>query len=545
MQFLPPYVPMRPILAILLLSCATLPATAQTAREAVAHPELSYQVALEALARGNGEAAITMLDASIAGLPANAHLALHERLLRLSEAYIVTAQPDSAEAMLDRARAEMILMTDSTGWQTSFDATSDERLMKLMERVATAGRPTTAFRIQLLREARAGPRSPALDTLTAFNPAVVPEHTALVVYAVSSSAQRVMLLVATREGLRTVPLNISDSLATQIARLWTALAAGSDAPRDAAALSNQLILPLLERLPRHVKHLAFVPGGPLRAVPFDVLPLPGGRKLLQAYETSVLPSAGQALAWWATPGPRGGIRIVAFGYSGEGARAAGATAVAQAREISRYSRRGEAHLADAATEAGLRTADLRSAGTVHLAVPLRTTGTTDRDDALEMVSSPGEDGLLDVGEVAQLHLGTTFVLLASCPVRREPDLQGPPVPAMAMALFQAGARSVARCAWGAPASVADRYVLGLYQALSEGMPIGAAVREAKLRLWRDGLGPSAWGAFELIGDARLRLPLQQPGASLLWWLLAAAVAGWLIWLSERRHRRPPAEAGPG
>ncbi len=542
MQFLPPSPVMRPILAVFLLSCATLPASAQTAREAVAHPELSYQVALEALDRGNGEAAITMLDASIAGLPASAHLALHERLLRLAEAYVVTGQPDSTDVMLDRARAEMSLMADSAGWELSFDATSDERLMKLMERVATAGRPVTAFRIQLLREARAGSRGPALDTLTAFDPARVPEHTALVAYAVSANAQRVMLLVATREGLRAVPLNISDSLATQIARLWTALAAGSDAPRAAAALSNQLILPLLDRLPHDIKHLAFVPAGPIRALPFDVLPIVDGRSLVEAYETSVLPSVGQALVWWAAPPPRAGIRIVAFGYSGAGTKVAGATAVAQAREISRYSRRGEAHLAHAATEAVLRTADLRSAGTVHLAVPMRTTGSTDLGDALEMVSTPGEDGLLDVEELGQLHLGPTFVLLAGCPARREPDLLGPPAPAMARALFQAGARSVVRCSWGAPTAAADRYVLSLYESLAEGMPIGAAVRAAKLRLLQDGLGPSTWGAFELVGDARLRLPLQRPGASLLWWLVAAAVAAWLIWLSERRHRRQPGQA---
>jgi len=541
-QFLPPYSPMRPILPVLLLSCATLPASAQTAREAVAHPELSYQVALEALDRGNGEAAITMLDASIAGLPANSHLALHERLLRLAEAYVVTGQPDSTDVMLDRARAEMSLMADSAGWELSFDATSDERLMKLMERVATAGRPATAFRIQLLREARAGTRTPALDTLSAFDPARVPEHTALVTYAVSASAQRLMLLVATRDGLRAVPLNISDSLASQIARLWMALAAGSDAPRDGAALSSQLILPLLERLPRDITHLAFVPGGPLRALPFDVLPLLGGRSLIQAYETSILPSVGQALVWWAGPVPRTGIRIVTFGYSGGGPKVAGATAVAQAREISRYSRRGEAFLAHAATEATLRTADLRSAGTVHLAVPMHTTGVTDGGDALEMVSTPGEDGLLNVDELGRLRLGPTFVLLAGCPVRHEPDLQGPPAPAMARALFQAGARSVVRCSWGAPVSAADRYVLVLYQSLAEGMSMGAAVREAKLRLQQDGLGPSAWGAFELVGDARLRLPLQRPGASLLWWFLAAAVAAWLIWLSERRGRRGPAEA---
>ncbi len=84
-------------------------------------------------------------------------------------------------------------------------------------------------------------------------------------------------------------------------------------------------------------------------------------------------------------------------------------------------------------------------------------------------------------------------------------------------------------------------MLALYESLAEGTPIGGAVRAAKLRLMTDGLGPSAWGAFELVGDGRLRLPLQRPGTSLLWWLLAAAVAAWLIWLTERRHRRPPLE----
>lgn len=538
---MPFHAPMRPIPVLFLLSFATLPASAQTAREAVAHPELSYQVALEALGRGNGEVAITMLDASIAGLAATDHLALHERLLRLAEAYVVMGQLDSADVMLDRARVEMLLMADSAGWEASFDTASDERLMKLMERVATAGRPVTAFRIQLLREARGGARNAALDTLSAFDPARVPEHTALVAYAVSASGQRVMLLVATRAGLRAVPLHTSDSLASQVAHLWMALAAGSDAPRYAAALSNQLIRPLLERLPRDITQLAFVPGGPLRALPFDVLPLSGDRRLIESFETSVLPSVGQALAWWSEPTRRGGIRIVAYGYSGGGNRAVGATAVAQAREISRYSRRGEAHVAYNATEARFRTADMRSAGTLHLAVPMRTTGLTDGGDALEMVSSPGEDGLLDVGEMGRLHLGATFVLLAGCPSRREPDLQGPPAPAMARALFQAGARSVVRCAWGASATAADRYVLALYESLAEGTPIGGAVRSAKLRLIADGLGPSAWGAFELVGDSRFRLPLQRPGTSLLWWLLAAAVAAWLIWMTERRHHRKPLE----
>lgn len=528
---------MRPFLPLLLLSCATIPASAQTAREAVARPALSYQVAIDALNRGNGEVAITMLDASIAGLPASDHLALHERLLRLAEAYAISDQHDSTDAMIDRAREELVLMKDSLGWERSFDLTSDERLMQLMERVATAGWASTAFRIHLLREARSGTRGVELDTLTAFDASRVPDGTALVTYAVSASGSRVMLLVATRDVLRAVPIHVGDSLAAQVAHLWTSLADGSDAPRHAVALSRQLLWPALALLPGGISHLAIVPGGPLRAIPFDVLPIRGDQRVVQSYQTSIMPSMGQALAWWTLPAPRVGIRVVAFGYSGGGNRAVGATAVAQAREASRYSRRGEAHLSHSATETELRTADLRSAGMVHLAVPMRTTSITDNGDELEFVATPGEDGLLNVNEVEQLKLGTTFVLMGGCPARREPDLEGPPAPALARAWFQAGARSVLRCAWGTSPRAADAFVMSLYEFMARGMTVGEAVRAARLKQIKEGLGPAAWGAYELVGDARLRLPLQRPGASLIWWLVAAAVAGWLIWLSERRHRR--------
>ncbi len=441
---------MRRFLPLLLLPLASLPASAQTAREAVAHPGLSYAAALEALDRGNGTSPSPCWTRRLPGCLRDAHLALHERLLRLAEAYAIMGQPDSADVMLDRAREEMELMADSTGWELSFGAASDERLMQLLERVATAGQASTAFRVLLLRDARAGRRGEALDTISAVDPSRIPAGTALVCYLVSGTGQRVLLLVATQHGLRAVPLSTTDAMASRIVHLWTALAAGSDAPGDAELLSRQLIVPLLERMPRDIDHLAFVPGGPLRALPFDVLPISGGRRLMQAYETSVVPSVAQALAWWSAPVPRTGIRVVGFGYSGGGVRAVGATAVAQVREVARYSRRGEMHVADSATESAFRHADLRSAGTIHLAVPVRATSASDGGDELELVSSAGEDGLIDVDEASHLRLGPALVLLTGCPTRREPDLEGPPAPAMARALFQSGARSVVRCSWGLP-----------------------------------------------------------------------------------------------
>jgi CHAT domain-containing protein len=182
-------------------------------------------------------------------------------------------------------------------------------------------------------------------------------------------------------------------------------------------------------------------------------------------------------------------------------------------------------------------------------VPVRATSTSDGGDELELVSSAGDDGLIDVDEASHLRLGPALILLTGCPTRREPDLEGSPVPAMARALFQSGARSVLRCSWCLPGRATDQYVMALYEGLAAGQPIGAASRAAKVQLLQAGVGPSQWAAFELLGDARLKLPLDRPGASLVWWFVAAAVAAWIIWWSERRHRRrdpgPPPEVTIG
>ena len=159
------------------------------------------------------------------GLPATAHLALHERLLRLAEAYIVMGQPDSADVMLDRAREEMTLMADSSGWELTFDTASDERLMKLMERVATAGRPVTAFRIQLLREARGGSGPGARYPVGFRSRAGAGTHRPGSLRRVAERAAGHAARGHAR-GTARGPLHISDSLATQVAHLWMALAAG-------------------------------------------------------------------------------------------------------------------------------------------------------------------------------------------------------------------------------------------------------------------------------------------------------------------------------
>lgn len=520
---------MRHAFAALLLSLATSAASAQTAqRPAEAAGDTGYVAALEALDRGSGQVAVQLLDGIIARLPADAHAALHEAQLRLAESYLVMGQPDSADALIGRAWAELELAAPP-----GFNDASDERLVQFMERVATAGRADLAFRLALMREARAG--IPGAGRIRSeLDELAVPDSTGLVLYVVSPSAHRVVLITLANGTVRAAAIAVSDSLAAQVAGVWTGLASEQTPNNGIERLGDALARPLGIGLLRKTKHLTIVPGGPLRAVPFDLLePIPGA-PLIRTHDVSIAASATQALTAWRRASGRLGIRVVAVGYAGR-ERLVGATAVAQVREMSRFAQRADVYLAASATEAAIRRADLRSASLVHLAVPLREGSSA--GEVLQLVEGDGDDGILTSTEASEMKLGSALVLLADCPSRSEPALEGGVLPPVVASFLKAGASSVLWCARRQPGKVVDPFVRALYEELSNGLTVAEAVQRAKLARQRAGARPAEWSAFVLYGDGRARIPLKRPGAHLIWWSLAAAIAGAVFWYSERRLRR--------
>ncbi len=520
---------MRYALAAFLLSLATSAASAQTGSRGTDAPgDTSYAAALEALDRGSGQVAVQLLDGVIAHLPADAHAALHEAQLRLAESYLVLGQSDSADVLIGRAWAELELAEPP-----GFNEASDERLVQFIERVATAGRPDLAFRLAVMREARQGITG-AHRMRTRLDELQLPDSTALVLYVVSPSAHRVVLITLADRSLRAVAIAVSDSLAAQVAGVWTGLASDLTPSGGLERLGDALARPLGTGLLRRTQHLTVVPGGPLRAVPFDLLEVVPGVPLIKTHDVSIAASATQALAAWQAPSRRLGIRVVAVGYAGR-ERLVGATAVAQVRAMSRFAQRADVYIASNATEAAIRHADLRSAGLVHLAVPLREGSSA--GEVLQLVEGDGDDGILTSTEAAEMRLGSALVLLADCPSRAEPSLEGAVLPPVAASFLKAGASAVLWCARRQPGTVVDPFIRALYEELARGVTVAEAVQRAKLARRAAGALPAEWSAFVLYGDGRARIPLKRPGAHLAWWSLSAAIAGAVFWLSERRLRR--------
>ena len=63
-----------------------------------------------------------------------------------------------------------------------------------------------------------------------------------------------------------------------------------------------------------------------------------------------------------------------------------------------------------------------------------------------------------------------------------------------------------------------------YRALADGLPVGDALRAAKLDAIRRGATPREWAGFTAVGDPLVTVPLRVPPPSSGRWWVAAAVA---------------------
>jgi CHAT domain-containing protein/tetratricopeptide (TPR) repeat protein len=497
---------------------------------------------------------------------------LTDRELRLLAFQVESSENQVSPANLSEQRASVarVLAALAAGGQPAraFEFAERRRARELMDQMARA----RALRTAGADSSGGRPASPRPDPLSAADiAALIPDRrTAILEYVTGGLGAPTTLFVLTRPGaaggaVRARVLPPADSLAGELARLLALLQRGAEVGALARAFGDVLLAPVLADLDAGVTRLIVVPDGPLHRVPWDLLRLPDGRFLVERYAVSVAPSAAILASLWRHPRARGAasdgpVRLLAFGDpaftpAGSGAAsapAAGATDVLdsaerfvrlagsgrEARLVSRYAADAEVRLRGDASAGYLKHAPLEGFRIIHFATHAVVDERSVARTVLVLAPDRRESGLVGPGDLAGLRLDADLVVLSACRTAGGLVVEGEGVQGLTAPLIQAGARSVVASQW----RIGDRSTIALirafYQELADGLPVGDALRAAKLDALHRGAPAREWAAFTLVGDPLVRVPVEAPGLE-PWWavVLVVGVGLGVASLAYVRNRR--------
>ena len=477
-----------------------------------------------------------------------------------------------AERALDRAQTVL------TRWRSGFDdkdtrlriaqarqpwGTTGEEYPALIARLAGAGRVASAFRLAEAARARELTATALQQTALSLDPKrdllalnrirrarvmttssdvqqSLDDSTALLTYVAGRGLAPTTLFVVTRRAVTATRLPPIDSIGTSLDRLVRLLADGVLPRALSRQLGDAVLNPALPSLDARITKLIVVPELSLYRVPFDALEMPDGRLALERFSISLSPSATLALATSslnvaaATQTAPSSRTLLAFGdvsYSPTAAtarvRAVNTTDIAQlprlpfsgdeVRRIARYATRARVLVRAQASEAALRSADLRQVGVLHLATHAIVDDRSLQGNVLALAPGSREDGRVGPDELSGLQLNRALVVLSGCRTVGGVVLGGEGLRGLVAPLLEAGAAAIVATQW----PVGDESILPMvdrfYAKLSRGVSVSVALRQAKLDAIRDGVPPSVWSAFVVVGDGDLRVTLRPVSSGPLPW----------------------------
>jgi CHAT domain-containing protein len=341
-----------------------------------------------------------------------------------------------------------------------------------------------------------------------------------------------------------------------VARFLALIQRGEDGDTLARAFGAALLDPARAELGPAITRLVIVPDGPLHRVPWDLLRLADGSRVIERYAVSVAPSAAIVAALWRRPRPAGDAArptpLLAFGdpvFATERGtpdsldpmrslprlEASGR----EARLVSRYARDATLRLRAEASASYLEHAPLDRYRVIHFATHAVVDDRSTARTALALAPDSGSDGLVGPGDLAALRLDADLVVLSGCRTASGVVVEGEGVQGLTAPLLQAGARSVVASQW----RIADRSVLSFiddfYRSLADSLPVGDALRAAKLAALRRGEPAKAWAAFTTVGDPLVRVKLEAPrysGRPAALSATALALGAALVTIVYRRRR---------
>lgn len=354
-------------------------------------------------------------------------------------------------------------------------------------------------------------------------------RTALLVYWMAGS--RMAIVWVTRDASGVVKHPLSQDQGRQLELLLRALQ-DRNASADWRSLANglsPLLLPPLHGLPASVDRLIIVPDGLLYRLPFEVLALADGSRVVERFAVSYLPSsaflrvaAKKSLQWpWQTQVAifADPVAVVADGlFDPNWQKLAGSVAEAEsiARALPGAARvhSGANNLKRLVFSEGPQTPVLHFA--THAAVDV-----ADSRRSRLLFSPESSDAgsqYLFASEIAAMRLSAVeLVTLAACESERGRFVKGEGVENFSRAFLGAGAEATVSSLWRVSDEVTALLMQRFYRGLAAGKSKTDALREAKLALLRtggDAAHPYFWSAFVLSGDGASPLSRVVP-----WWLL--------------------------
>jgi hypothetical protein len=390
-------------------------------------------------------------------------------------------------------------------------------------------------------DAHAAPFATGGSLSAAALAALIPDdRTAILEYVTGASGAPTTLFVVTKPSqdgvaVQAHALASADSLIGPLTRFLARIQVEADVAPLARTLGGMLLDSALAGLGGRATRLIMVPDGPLHRVPWDLLRLPDGRYVVQQYSISVTPSAAILAALWRHP--RAGhtsedpVRLLAFGDPTYGAAGSDTTerlarlegSGREARLVARYSPESAVRLRTEASAAYLEHEPLEAYRVIHFATHALVDERSATRTVLALAPDSSNSGLVGPGDLAALRLDADLIVLSGCRTAGGVLVEGEGVQGLTAPLMQAGARSVVASQW----RIGDRgtvpFIQDLYRALAESLPVGDALRQAKLEALHRGVPPREWAAFTVVGDPLVSVRLREP-RSATWTVLVLAGA---------------------
>jgi CHAT domain-containing protein len=506
------------------------------AEEALALAELGW----DRLAGGDGEAAFALFERALASPAVSAvpeiagavRAGIARAREKLGQEGRAAEQDDLAVAAIESVRLGELPETHRLGfWRLRQGVFRSAIALRHRLLLATGAASHAERALELAEQARSrtlleligrgvvpvGPQVEApVFAVERLRAALAAEGEGLVAFVLDEPRSWAWLLTRERCEMAALPGQGEVEAAARALRERLASPVPDEGARAGAARLYTLLLgavgPRLEVLPR----LVIAGDGVLHLVPFEALEDARGRLVLERHEVSYAPSASivaairerraRRLAGSAVP-----ARLLACAAPESPALGPLPLARREAREIAALFPPGAADVREGAqaSESWLKSADLGRYGTLHFA----THGTYDDRapgrSALVLTPGSGEDGRLQVREIASLPLRAGLVSLSACETGLGEVVTGEGVVGVARAFLDAGADAVAMTLWRVPDVSTAELMRRFYFHLRAGRTGAAALREAKqeLRATRAARrAPFHWAGVVLSGDGDGVLP---------------------------------------